>query len=321
MIPLLKNEWIKLWNKKQTWIFLGAIVILMLGLTIIYSTIIVNEDSTASGDDGWTVTLETEIAEQEEILENETEEEWIQEDAERRIEENEEMLEAGINPNEMNNAIFMNDTALGIASFVTLFSVIVASSIVSSEIDNGTMKHLLIRPFERWQVLLAKFITVVGFSIMMILVLLLSNLLMGTIAFGSGSFSTPIVEHSFYGDVLYTTVSDIFPAKVGLYFLNMMMFVIISFSLSILFKSQTLAVGIGIFILFFTSMAQGFSMLLADTAWYKFIFIAHLELPSYAVVDEFLPGVGIGFSLAILAVYAIAFLGTSGVYFQKKDLM
>lgn len=320
MIPLLKNEWIKLWNKKQTWFFLGAIVIFMLGLTIIYNSIIVT-DTMDAGDGNWTIQLETEIAEQEEILESDMEEEWMQEYAERIIEENEEMLEAGINPNEMNNAIFMNDTALGIASFVTLFTVIIASSIVSSEIDNGTMKHLLIRPFERWQVLLAKFMTVVAFSIVMMVVLLLSNWLMGTIAFGLGSFSTPIMESNFQGGILYSTVGEVLPQKIGFYLLNMLMFVIVSFSLSILFKSQTLAVGIGVFILFFTSMAQGFSMLLADTAWYKFIFIAHLDLPAYVVSDEIMPGVGLGFSITVLAVYAIVFLGASGVYFQKKDLM
>lgn len=320
MISLLKNEWIKLWNKKQTWFFLGAIVVFMLGLTIIYQTIIVN-DMTSSGEGDWKIQLETEIAEQEEILEGDLEEDWMQDNAERVIAENEEMLEVGINPNEMNNAIFMNDTALGIASLITLFTVIIASSIVSSEIDNGTMKHLLIRPFERWQVLLAKFITVVAFSIVMMVVLLLSNFIMGTVTFGSGSFSTPIMESSFQGGILYTTVADVLPQKIGLYFLSMIMFIIIAFSLSILFKSQTLAVGIGIFILFFTSMAQGFTMLLADTAWYKFLFIAHMELPSYVVVDEIMPGVGIWFSLLILAMYAIVFLGASGVYFQKKDLM
>ncbi|WP_280770333.1 ABC transporter permease [Salipaludibacillus daqingensis] len=319
MGALLKNEWIKLWNKKQTWFFLGAIVIIMIGLTFIYQSFIA--DSTNQGEGEWTIELETEISEQEEILESGTDEEWMEAQAEQTIQENEELLEAGINPNEMNNMIFMNETVLSVASFITLFTVIVASSIVSSEIDNGTMKHLLIRPYERWQVLLSKFITVVAFSIVMMVTLILTNILMGTIFFGTGSYSSQVMEMSFHGGPLYTTVANIFPAKIGLYFLNMLMFVIISFSLSILFKSQTLAVGISIFILFSTSVLQGFSLLLADTAWYKFIFLPHLDLPAYAVVDEIMPGVGIGFSLTILAIYAIAFIGASGIYFQKKDLM
>ncbi|PYZ92267.1 hypothetical protein CR194_15630 [Salipaludibacillus keqinensis] len=319
MIPLLKNEWIKLWNKKQTWFFLGAIVVFIIGLTFIYNSFFVDESNAA--DNNWEVQLETEIAEQEEILATETDDEWIHENAQRTIDENEEMLAAGINPNQMNNMVFMNETVLGVASFITLFTVIVASSIVSSEIDKGTMKHLLIRPFERWQVLGAKFLAVIGFSIVLMVSLVFTSFLMGTIIFGTGSFSTPVMEMNFDGPNLYTTVAEVLPAKIGLYMLNMLMFVVISFSISILFKSQTLAVGIGVFILFFTPMLQGFSVLVGESVWYKFILFPHLDLPSYVMRDEILPGVGLGFSLAVLAVYAIVLLGATTVYFQKKDLI
>ncbi|MCE7792536.1 ABC transporter permease [Salipaludibacillus sp. CUR1] len=317
MLPLLKNEWIKLWNKKQTWIFAAAIVVIMFAITAIYYSFI--EETTVPQGQNWEIALETEIAEQEEILANENEE-WVLESAEQKIEENEALLAAGVDPNITNNMTFMNETLLVAASFITLFSVIAASSIVSSEIDNGTMKHLLIRPFERWQFLLAKFLTVVGFSAALFVLLVLVNLILGTLFFGAGSPSTPVMEMNFDGNNLYTTVDKVLPQKSGLYFLNLLMFIIISFSISILFKSQTLAVGIGIFILFATSISQAFTALLGETAWYKYVFLPHMDLPAYVVRDELLPGVGLGFSVGVLAVYALVFIGASTVYFQKRDL-
>lgn len=317
MISLIHNEWIKLWNKKQPWIFLSIIALLVIGFVVIYQTF--ETETTSDSENDWEISIETEIAEQEEILEADNEDEWVLEGAERTIQENEELLAEGVNPNEMNHAIFLNDSFLGIASFITLFSVIIASTIVSSEQDSGTLKQLFIRPFERWQFLLAKFITVVLFSISMLITLIITNLAVGTIFFGMGSFSTPIAEMGFEGGRMFSTVEEVLPAKIGLYFLNMLMFVIISFSISILFKSQTLAVGIGIFILFATNMMQAFTGMLGDYLWYKLLFLPHLSLPSYVTVDELLPGVGLGFSLIVLAVYAVVILGSATIYFQKRD--
>ncbi|MGJ9382111.1 ABC transporter permease [Salipaludibacillus sp. CF4.18] len=318
MQSLIHNEWIKLWNKKQPWFFLGAIVVLIIGMVVIYDNFLIDSNNQSTGE--WEVTLETEIAEQEEIIEMNNGDEVDIEFAEQIIQENKAMLEAGVNPNEMYNAKFLNDSIFAITAFVTLFSVIIASTIVSSEQDNGTLKQLFIRPFERWQFLLAKFITVVLFSMILLATLIITNLTVGTIFFGSGSFSTPIIEITMQGGKIITTVEEVLPAKIGLYFLNMLMFLIISFSVSILFKSQTLAVGIGIFILFATNVMQALTGLLGDYMWYKLLFLPHLSLPSYVLVDELLPGVGLGFSLAVLAVYAILFLGSATIFFQKRDL-
>lgn len=318
MFSLIQNEWIKLWNRKQSWFFLIAIALFSIGAVVIYQTFIT--ETMEEPLDDWEAAIETEIAEQQEILESGTEEEWVLTDAERIIEENEQMLAAGVNPHEMNNAVFMNETFLVVASFITLFSVIIASTIVSSELDGGTLKHLFIRPFERWQFLLAKFITVVLFSISLIATLFVTMYAMGTVVIGAGSFSTPVSELNFEGAIVYTTVDAVLPAKIGLYFLNMLMFVIISFSISILFKSQTLAVGIGIFILFGTSISQVLTFTLGEYTWYKLMFLPHLNLPSYATMDEILPGVGLGFSLTVLAVYAVIILGSATIYFQKRDL-
>ncbi|WP_026691036.1 ABC transporter permease subunit [Alteribacter aurantiacus] len=316
MLTLILNEWTKVWNKKQSWLFVGIIIVLSIGASLMYNSFSQGE---VEERENWEATLQEEIATQEEILASDDEEEWAQDYAMQVIDENEQLLEAGINPYESNNAIFLNETILLVTSFVTLFSVVLASTIVSSEQDKGTLKHLFIQPFERWQFLFAKFVTVVGFMIILLITAILSVYLMGTIVAGTGSFSTPILEYGMGGSII-TTVSEVFPMKMGLYFLNTLMFIIIAFTLSILFKSQTLAVGISIFVLFGTNIMQGFSMMLQDYLWYKLFFLPHLSLTTYVTADELMPGVGIGFSLAVLAVYAFILIGAATAFFQKRDL-
>ncbi|SDC23162.1 ABC-2 type transport system permease protein [Pelagirhabdus alkalitolerans] len=317
MITLIQNEWIKLWSKKRTWIFALFILLITIGIAFFFKSVIFDMD--AANDENWEQDLEEEIAVQEEIMADEDADEWQVENAQMTIQQNEEMLASGINPNKTNNMIFLEETFPFLASFITLFSVIVASSIVSSEIDDGTMKHLLIRPYPRWKFITAKLITTVGFSLSLIVVLLVSNLLIGTILLGTGSLSTEIMVNNFETTPYLSTVGEVLPARVGLYVLNVLMFIIISFSVSILFRSQTLAVGIGIFILFGTNIAQSFNVLLADTSWYQYIFLPHLSLPEYAIRDEILPGVGLAFSIMVLSVYALVFLGACFTYFQRKD--
>ncbi|UCZ53821.1 ABC transporter permease [Bacillus shivajii] len=318
MIQLIKNEWIKLWAKKQSWIFLIAIVVFTFITGLIYSNF--NEPHTEGTTENWEVGIQTQIEHNEEALSSGDVEQWEREMLEREQEYNQAVVDAGVNPYETNNFVFMNEVMLGVASFITLFSVIVASSIVSSELASGTIKQLVIRPFERWQFLLAKFLTVIFYSLILVITLVIVNWLVGTIFFGQGSLSAPIIERPFDGEIIQTTVGTMLLSKVGLYTLNMFMFVIISFSISTLFKSQSLAVGIGIFALFFSSMSQGFTMLLEDSVWYKFILIPHLNLQHYATHDTLMEGVTMPFSLMILAVYMILLLSITTLLFQKRDI-
>ncbi|MFA9558394.1 ABC transporter permease [Evansella sp. AB-rgal1] len=317
MGSLFINEWIKLWTKKMPWIFLILIVVFMGIVSFMYHSF---EADTALDSENWRVQLESEIEQDRELLQEEGVSDWERDFAQQDIERNEAFLAADINPRQVNNVTFMNDTILGVASFVTLFSVIVASTIVSSEFTTGTIKQLVIRPYERWQFLLSKFLTVVAFAFVLVGTLFVSNYLLGMILFDTVSWSTPIMEQTFNGVGAQESATILIFSKLGLYSLNMLVFVVISFALSTLFKSQALAVGVGIFALFFTSMSQALTMVLGDTVWYKFIILPHLSLTQYVSQDTLMDGVTLPFSLAILAFYVIIMLGLTTFIFQKKDI-
>ena len=51
-----------------------------------------------------------------------------------------------------------------------LLTVIVAAGIVASEFTQGTIKMLLSRPVKRWKILTSKYVTVILFGILLMLV-------------------------------------------------------------------------------------------------------------------------------------------------------
>ncbi len=77
----------------------------------------------------------------------------------------------------------------GLTMLVSLFTIIVAASIVSSEFKWGTIKLLLIRPISRGKILWTKYVNVLIFSISMLIFSFLINLIIGAILFGINGLS------------------------------------------------------------------------------------------------------------------------------------
>lgn len=81
--------------------------------------------------------------------------------------------------------------------FIIVMIIMVAGTIVSEEFNKGTIKLLLVKPYSRNKILLAKFITVLIMILFSILVVVVMELLVGGIIFGYDSLSVPILEYNF----------------------------------------------------------------------------------------------------------------------------
>ncbi|WP_412095571.1 ABC transporter permease, partial [Bacillus inaquosorum] len=89
-----------------------------------------------------------------------------------------------------------NDTGYTVWSYVTdsagftiltgLFTIIIAAGIVANEFNWGTIKLLMIRPLNRFQILLSKYITVLLFGFLLLFILFMGSTLLGLIFFGTG---------------------------------------------------------------------------------------------------------------------------------------
>lgn len=312
MTGLLRNELMKIFSKKASWIYMIIILAACLIGGIIY------QKAGPEPKENWREEIEAEIQQLEKQLESAPDEEkaWIQD----QIEQNQQYLDKNVNPNAKSNWHYMNSVVTGIASLVTLFAVIVCSSNVSAEFTDGTIKQLLIRPHKRWAILLSKYIAVLIYSLLLVLTLIVSGYLVGLILFGNGDFHAKIFEMSVDGQK---------EAIVGTqFFLKMLydlpgLFIIttIAFMLSTLFKSQSLAVGIGIFVLFFSSTVGAYIVVLAEKyEWTKFLIFPHLDLTIYALQDKILQDITLPESLGILGVYYVVFIIITFVFFERRDI-
>ncbi|MED3690828.1 ABC transporter permease subunit [Peribacillus butanolivorans] len=315
-MSLIRNEWMKIFSKGSTYLFIVFLLLAAVGTALIDYKLNPVESSK-----DWKQELQAEIQEQQ----NELKTSKISEDEKSVIMEeinlNKQLLDANINPDLRTNWTYMANWTTSLTSFVTLFVVIVCSSLVSSEFSDGTIKQLLIRPYKRWKILLSKYITSLLFAALLLVSLFIFSYIVGILFFGNGSYSDKILDPASFG---------FSPVIVGDYFVDMMVYWIpgflvittIAFMLSTLFKSQALAVGVSISILFAsTPLNLVIQSLIEKNEWLKFVLFPHLNLRGY-ISESFsmFEGATLGFSISVLAIYYLIFLALTFFFFQKKDI-
>lgn len=79
---------------------------------------------------------------------------------------------------------------------ILVFGVMIAGAIVSEEYNKGTIKSLLITPYKRSTILLSKFITVIIFTILFIIISYLMQIIIGGLFLGFSSLSNHVVEYN-----------------------------------------------------------------------------------------------------------------------------
>ena len=313
MTALIRNEWMKIFARKSAWVYMLLIVAFVLIAALFYNKVYGKDDP------NWRTKIEKEIKADEALMKKDPEQ---YADLAPTIQRKQDYLKYNINPDAHSNWHFMNNVVIPLGSFVTLFSVIVGSANVSSEFASGTIKQLMIRPHARWKILLSKYIAVTAYAVLLLAVLLIAGYLIGLLFQGSGSFHMKMIENT-VGDSQYK-IKEIGPQfflKFALYLPSLVMVSAIAFMLSTLFKSQALAVGIGIFALFITNTLGGIFLFLMDRYhWLKFLIFPHLDLSVYAYQDKLTDGVTLPFSLITLAVYYVVFMTLTFWYFQKRDI-
>ncbi|MCT8139264.1 ABC transporter permease [Anaerobacillus sp. CMMVII] len=82
---------------------------------------------------------------------------------------------------------------------LNFFCIIIAGDIVSSEYSSGTIKLLLIRPANRIKILLAKYVAVIIFAVLVVSIHLASSVIFGSLFFYSSIF---VLDSSFIANIL-----------------------------------------------------------------------------------------------------------------------
>lgn len=309
MLNLIKNEWMKLWSKKGTWvmiILLSMIIIGMTGLLKLTETLYDNSD--------WTKSLESDIEEIEKQLDSPdlTEREIVELEMQR--EESQEMIVFSIEDSQPRVRETVIVETFDLMAIVTLLTIIVSGGIISQEFSQGTIKMLLSRPVSRWKVLASKYMTVFLFCLLATAIAYVSSVVSAYIFFPASTESTL----PFYEQTL--DISAIWGKSLYLLFLsliNAMVVATIAFMLGVIFRSSSMAIGISMFLYFTGAMIV---MFLSDYSFAKYILFAHTNLTDYERGYVLFPDLAMSFSVVVIIIYWILFLVISFWTFMKRDV-
>ncbi|WP_208586010.1 ABC transporter permease [Gracilibacillus suaedae] len=308
-ISLLKNEQMKLYSRFATWsMYIILAGILLVGALIVF---IFGEENEQTYGDDWKGQL---AQENEELLEMNEDVGFVGFDSEIAV--NEYHIENDVKPHPYDAWQFTLENA-GLSMIISLFTIIVAAGIISNEYRWGTIKLLLIRPISRTKILLSKFVSVLLFSVTMLVFLFIISLVIGAIFFGINGWNPNLVQMGANEVEEVSIFAEIF-TQYGLNMVNLVMMATFAFMISTLFRSSAMAIGLAIFLMFTGNTIIGF---VAEYDWAKYILFANTNLNQYiGSGSPIIDGMTLGFSITVLVVYFVLFLLVSWLTFTKRDI-
>ncbi|MBO1624117.1 ABC transporter permease [Bacillus cereus] len=323
---LVLNESEKIYRKKR--IFVVVLILAILIPLFVYAQYReVQTTQKRLGTSDWKVALQQQIVDSQNRLNNSRlPEEW-RDWLKVRVEQQQYYLDHDINPTAPGAPTFVRAfIEQGITLFIPLLVMIVAIDIVSGERSEGTMKMLLTRPIRRFKILLSKYVTMLLFiSLILLLVGIFSYALSG-IVFGYAGWSLPILTgFGIDKETLNTNFVHLIPQwqyilmAYGLAWFVAIVVGTISFMVSVLIRNTPAGMGVMLAALIAGGILNSFA-----TSWEgaKYIFSVNLSLTDYLSGKlPALQGLSMSFSLMNLTVWAVASLIISFVVFTKQDMI
>ncbi|MCM3783938.1 ABC transporter permease [Neobacillus mesonae] len=325
VLPLVKNEVIKMVKKKRFYVILLVLIVLTPMFT--YAQMRESQDKQEKFGNDWRLEMQQAITDNQNSLGSDrVPEEWKQY---RRIyiQQLQYYLEHDINPNEPSGVTFtrefMNNS---INLFIPLLVVSMASDLVSGERTSGTIKMLLTRPVKRWKILLSKLITLLMFVSLVVLAVFVICYIIAGLFFGFKGFTFPI----FTG--FQINGSDVDMSKVhvveqweyllmqsGLIWFVSLIVAMLSFMVSTLVKSTSASI-----VIMMAALIAGTILTNMASAWdsAKYLFMVNLNLTNYlAGTLPPIEGMSLLFSLSVLTIWGVCSLLVSFLVFTKRDIL
>lgn len=311
---LIYNELIKTYIRKSTWIMYIILAGLIIGSAAL--SLAFDDVDKASGDENWQENLQEENAAL--LKENKDVEEGDDFTVDynmETIEENNYHLENDIEPIGFGAWQFTIDNS-GLLSVVSLLTIIIAAGIVANEFRWGTIKLLLIRPISRTKILISKYVSVLLFAFITLLFVVVLSWITGALFFGIEGGNPDIVLSKSSGFEAIPVISEVVSGY-GYGLVNLVMMTTFAFMISAVFRNSSLAIGTAIFLMMAGTMIVG---IFENRPFAKYILFANTDLKQYADGSVWIDGMTLGFSITVLLVYYIIFVGLSWIFFAKRDV-
>ena len=325
LLPLVKNEVLKILLKKRFLVI--VLVLVVLTPVFVYAQLkTAKEREKQFGTDDWRVVVQQQIYD----MTNRLGSARIPEEWKRmyrvQIQQLQYYLDHDVNPAHPSGVtftrMFLSESA---SMFIPLLVLAVASDLVSGERSMGTIKLLLTRPVSRRKIPLSKLVALALFVGLIVLVSVAVSYLISGAVFGYGGWGVPV----FTGFALEGTEVDLSRVhavsqgvyvwmQAGLVWYAAMCVACLAFFVSVLVRSTAASI-----VIMMASIIAGMILMNMAGAWKsaKYLFILNLDLPRY--LSGMLPpveGMTLPFSMAVLGLWSLAALAASFIVFSKQDI-
>lgn len=205
--------------------------------------------------------------------------------------------------------------------FIIILVLIVSSSIIAEEINKGTIKLLLIKPYTRSQILLSKYITILIVLILSIIFLYITQLLIGGFFLSFDSLKEKVVIYNYqksqimcYNIFGYTLIRAL--SKLPM----LILISTISFLISIISSNTTISLTITMLIYIFTQSLTSLAITynvkimryLLTTNW-NFKEYLFGNIPTFKYIN-------LKLSIIVCIIYFILMIISSFIIFKRKDI-
>lgn len=325
LLPLIKNECIKIMKRKRFYVILLVLLVLVPMFT--YAQMKSAERSQEKFNSDWRLELQQQITDNENSLSSDrVPDEWKRY-RQIFIQQMQYYLQHDVNPNQPNGVTFTRefmDNAISL--FIPLLIMAIASDIVSGERTTGTIKMLLTRPVKRWKVLLSKLIALIMFTSLIVISTYIIAYLISGLAFGYAGFQLPVFTgfRIIGAEVDMSGVHAVPQWKYLLMQGGLVWYVgvcvgMLAFMVSVLVRSTAASI-----VIMMASLIAGTILTNMASAWSsaKYLFMVNLDLTGYLAGN--LPpieGMTLNFSLGVLAVWAICAGIVSFSVFTRRDIL
>jgi ABC-2 type transport system permease protein len=312
MINLIQNENMKLFHSISTKVMMGILVLIIIAVGLL-----IRFTGTQAPKADWKAELTIQNQEINKSIEQPGIPKMAKDSLAQQLQTNEYRLKNDIPPmSDKSLWGFVESATSGLISLIALFAIIMGGRIVANEFSEGTIKLLLIRPSKRWKVLAAKYISVMSYTLLMLLILLIVSFLVGGILFSFEGASLPFLTNS-NGIITEVNMVTHILQVCGLGSINLVMMVTLAFMISTVARNSGMAIGIGVFLL---TVGNVITMLLSRYNWSKYILFANTDLNQYINGTPIVEGMTMTFSIIVLIVYFVVFNVISYVGFTKRDI-
>ncbi|EFM12011.1 conserved hypothetical protein [Paenibacillus curdlanolyticus YK9] len=324
LLPLVRNETMKVWKKKR---FLVVVLILLVLIPVFtYAQMKMAVNNREKFED-WRFQLQQKITDyQNQLSSDRIPEEWKRY---RRVavQQLQYYLDHDVNPDAPNAVTFTRGFLdASVTMFIPLLVLAIASDLVSGERSTGTMKMLLTRPVRRWKILLSKLIALTLYVSLTLLATVVLSYLIAGLVFGYGGWTLPVFTgFVIHGAELDSSAVHAVPHWLyllmmsGLVWVSAMTVACLALMVSVLVRSTAASI-----VTMMAAIIAGSILATMASSWHsaKYIFSVNLELSNYlAGSPPPIEGMSLSFSLAVLGVWTLLSLIVSFSVFTKQDML